>query len=284
MAFERLKKLFNVKPETKTSLPVRYSEEPQEREEDRRPARREKAPARPVKRAARKAVKGMKRKSASPYINKPSLEKENIAIMERVLQKTPEKYRTDKHTLMEIADLILQKEIGMPRPPGLRAHDMFAMFIRKSGRIRSGVSTACHEWRGSYKGGAPVLTTLNSIHGHRLLVDARKYVLENPPKGKRRNFRTKPENICGNPQCVNPKHVEMRGLDPEMRRGENHGRAKYSDKEIKRWVREYNAGATAKELAKKYKVIFTYIEQIMRKEKRTEATEGMTIRGRFGSR
>lgn len=295
MAFDRLKRLFGGDANKKkhAPLPVRYDDEPVEKQ----PAPRKKTGRPGGKSSARKPrrsyvkVRGgagkarkLVRSDASPYTIRPGLEKENVQLIEKLIRKSPNSYRTDKLTLMEIADRILEKEIGMPRPPGLRAHTVFEMFTRDGGRVRSGVKTVCHEWRGAVKSGVPVLTTVNAIHGHRLQVDARKYILENPPKGKRRNFRTTPGNLCGNPLCVNPKHIEMQGKDPALITGENHGRAKFTDKEIQRWVREYNAGATARELSKKYDVVMTYVEQIMRKEKRTEATEGMTIRGRFGSR
>lgn len=297
MAFDRLKRLFGGDANKKkpAPLPVRYDDEPAEKA----PAVQKKSARRAAKKPARKPhrsyvkVQGgsrtgkarkLVRSDASPYTIRPGLEKENIQLMEKLIRKSPDSYRTDKLTLMEIADRILEKEIQMPRPPGLRAHAVFEMFTRDGNRVRSGVKTVCHEWRGAVKGGIPVLTTVNAIHGHRLQVDARKYILENPPEGKRRNFRTTPANLCNNPLCVNPKHIEMQGKDPALITGENHGRAKFSDKDIQRWVREYNAGATAKELSKKYDVVMTYVEQIMRKEKRTEATEGMTIRGRFGSR
>lgn len=291
MAFDRLKRLFGGDAKKKQNpSPVRYDEEPAEREvaQQKTTHRGSKQSGRTKRRPLVK-VKGGKgrkfvRRDASPYAIRPGLEKENIKLIEKAIRKAPQSYRTDKFTLLEIADQVLEKEIGMPRPASLKAYMIFKMFTRDGGRVRSGVKTVCHEWRGAVKAGAPVLTTVNSIHGHRLQVDARKYILENPPLGKRRNFRTTPANLCGNPLCVNPKHIEMQGLDPALKTGENHGRAIYSDKDIQRWVKEYNAGATAKELSKKYKVVVTYIEQIMRKEKRTQATEGMTIRGRFGSR
>lgn len=288
MAFDRLKRLFggDAAKKKNTPQPVGYDNEPAEKETvARRSHERDTSKSRRNKSRPLVKVQGrLVRRDASPYALKPGLEKENIKLIEKAIRKSPGNYRTDKYTLLEIADKVLEKEIGMPRPGTLKAYMVFKMFTRDGSRVRSGVKTVCHEWRGAVKGGVPVLTTVNSIHGHRLQVDARKYILENPPLGKRRNFRTTPANLCNNPLCVNPKHIEMQGLDPALKTGENHGRAIYSDKEIQRWVREYNAGATAKELSKKYKVIVTYIEQIMRKEKRTQATEGMTIRGRFGSR
>lgn len=284
MAFNPLKRLFGVGAK-KPQAPV-YAPEPEEeyvhRIEKKSPAnakaRKAARPARPGK-APRRTYWG-----ESPYTKKPSLARENMALLEKAIRKSPGRFKTDKFTLLEIADRFLQSEIGMPRPPLLRAHHIFNMFVRKSGRTRSGVTGACLEWRGAYRAGAPAITTVNAIHGHRLVVDARKYIVENPVKGKRRNFRSKPYNLCGNESCVNPRHIEMRGLPRELKSGENHARAKYPDKLIRKMAKEYNAGATAKELAKKYGMIFTYVEQIMRKEKRTEATEGMTIRGRFGSR
>jgi|GEM_PF-3117424 len=293
MAFDRLKRLFGGDTKKKQNpQPARYDDEPAERAPAQQKASdrtRSKKSSRPKRRPLVKVQGGSKagkfvRRDASPYSIKPGLEKENIKLIEKAIRKSPQSYRTDKFTLLEIADRVLEKEIGMPRPASLKAYMIFKMFTRDGGRVRSGVKTVCHEWRGAVKGGIPVLTTVNSIQGHRLQVDARKYVVENPPLGKRRNFRTTPANLCGNALCVNPKHIEMQGLDPALKTGENHGRAIYSDKDIQRWVREYNAGATAKELSKKYKVVMTYVEQIMRKEKRTQATEGMTIRGRFGSR
>ena len=297
MAFDRIKRLFGGDAAKKkpTPQPVRYDDEG----EEKAPAAKKEVARRGTKRPARGPrrsyvkvqggsrdgkARALVRSDASPYTIRPGLEKENIQLIEKLIRKSPASYRTDKLTLMEIADRVLEKEIQMPRPPNLRAHTIFEMFTRDGGRVRSNVKTVCHEWKGAVKGGIPILTTVNAIHGHRLQVDARKYILENPPQGKRRNFRTTAHNLCGNPLCVNPKHIEMQGKDPALIKGENHGRAKFSDKEIQRWVREYNAGATAKEISKKYKVVMTYVEQIMRKEKRSEATEGMTIRGRFGSR
>jgi hypothetical protein len=222
------------------------------------------------------------RSDSSPYTLKPGLQRVNIELIEKIIRKSPQKYRTDKLTLLEIADRILQKEIGMPRPAKLKAYMMFGMFVKNSGRVRSGVNTVCHDWQGATKAGSPVLTTVNAIHGHRLVVDARKYIVENPIKGKRRNFRSRPHNLCGNVLCVNPRHIEMRGLPQEMKSGENHARAKYTDKLVRKVALEYNRGATAKQLAKKYGMSLTYVEQVMRKERRTLATDGLTIRGRFG--
>lgn len=296
MAFDRLRRLFggNAVEKKQTPLPVRYENEPVGKEHSTKATgsghsgRSPRKPSRSYVKVRGGSASSKNRKlvrsDSSPYTIQPKLEKENILLMAKIIAKSPDSYRTDKLTLMEIADRILQKEIGMPRPPGLRAHAMFEMFTRTAGRIRATVKTACHEWWGAVKGGVPVLTTVNAIHGHRIQVDARKYIVENPAVGKRRNFRTTPHNICGNELCVNPKHIKMVGKDPALITGENHGRAKFTDKEIGRWVKEYNSGATSKEIGKKYHVAYTYVEQIMRKEKRTEATAGMTIRGRFGSR
>ncbi len=252
-----------------------------------RPAapRRTGAPAAKKRIVSRKFVKKNRRffrSDSSPYTLKPGLQRVNIELMQKLIRKAPGKYKTDKLTLLEIADRILQKEIGMPRPAKLRAHTVFDMFVKVGSRVRPGVKTACHDWQGATKGGAPALTTVNAIHGHRLVVDARKYVVENPPNGKRRNFRSKPFNLCGNGMCVNPRHIEMRGMPQEMKSGENHARAKYSDKLVRKVAVEYNKGATAKQLAKKYGMSLTYVEQVMRKERRTKATDGITIRGRFG--
>lgn len=225
-------------------------------------------------------ARGMRR-DASPYTKNPGLQRINIALIAKYIRKNPGKFKTDKFTLLEIADRVLAQEIDMPRPAKLKAHMIFQMLLKPGSRIRKGVSTPCLEWRGAVRSGAPVLTTVNSMSGKRLIVDARKYILENPAKGKRRNFRSNPHSLCGNDLCVNPRHIEMRGMPHELKSGENHARAKYPDKLIRKMAHEYNAGATAKELAKKYRMVFTYVEQIMRKERRTEATEGMTIRGRF---
>ena len=279
MAFNPLKRIFGRKDPVKPPPEPAAAEEyiPAAFEHKERRAKSKRAAGAGGKRKSR-----VSRRDASPYTAKPSLARENMARLEREIRKSPGKYRTDRLTLLEVADRILQNEIGMPRPPQLRAHHVFDMFLRKSSRSRAGVSGFCMEWQGSYKASAPVVTTVNSIHGHRLVVDARKYVLENPVKGKRRNFRSNAYNRCGNPRCVNPRHIEMRGLPRELKSGENHGRAKFTDKDIVKLVKEYNAGATAKQLAKKYKMSLSYVEQVMRKERRTEATEGMTIRGRFG--
>lgn len=279
MAFNPLKRIFGRKDPVKLPPETEYIPAAFEDKRAEKPARSTRA-----KKNGRTGGKSRRflRRDASPYTLKPSLARENMARLEREIRKSPGKYRTDRLTLLEVADRILENEIGMPRPPQLRAHHIFDMFVRKSSRPRQGVSGFCLEWRGSYKAAGPVVTTVNSIHGHRLVVDARKYVLENPAKGKRRNFRSSPHNLCGNARCVNPRHIEMRGLPHELKSGENHGRAKFTDKDIVKLVKEYNAGATAKQLAKKYKMSLSYVEQVMRKERRTEATEGMTIRGRFG--
>lgn len=247
---------------------------------------------RPAGRSAKKSqVSGKRRRSAprtrsdlSPYSARPSLQKVNIDAIAGFLRRFPQKFSTAKLTLLEIADRILDKEIKMPRPAKLKAHMVFDMLTRASGRVRAGVTGACLEWRGAYKGGLPIVTTVNAQQGHRLNVDARKYILENPARGKRRNFRTIPHSLCGNEKCVNPRHIRMVPSNPDSHQGENHPRSKFTDKQVVKMVKEYNAGSTAREIAKKYDIQLTYVEQIMRKEKRTEATEGLKIRGRFGFR
>jgi hypothetical protein len=230
----------------------------------------------------RKAVRV--RNDLSPYSAKPSLQKVNIDIIAGFLRRYPQKFSTAKLTLLEVADRILAREVQMPRPARLKAHMVFEMLARPSGRVRAGVTGACLEWRGAYKGGFPIVTTVNAQQGNRLNVDARKYILENPARGKRRNFRTIPQNICGNEKCVNPRHIRMVPINPDSHQGENHPRSKFTDKQVVKMVKEYNAGSTAREIARKYDIQLTYVEQIMRKEKRTEATEGLKIRGRFGFR
>lgn len=248
---------------------------------------------RPAGRPARtKGASGAKRRRSaprtrndrSPYTTRPSLQKVNIDIIAAFLRRFPQKFSTARLTLLEIADKVLEKEVQMPRPAKLKAHMVFEMLTRSGGRARAGVTGACTEWRGAYKGGYPVVTTVNAQQGHRLNVDARKYILENPPRGRRRNFRTIPQNLCGNDKCVNARHIRMVPLNPDSHQGENHPRSKFTDKDVVRMVKEYNAGSTAREIAKKYDIQLTYVEQIMRKEKRTEATEGLRIRGRFGFR
>lgn len=222
------------------------------------------------------------RSDASPYTVKPALQNAVIDQIEHLIRKHPLAQRTDKYTLLEIVNRLLQKYIRLPRPEKVRSHLIFAMFVKPSSRVRPGLRAPCHEWQGAFERGLPVLTTTNSIAGTRLKVDARKYIIENPAQGKRRNFRTIPHNMCNNPACVNPRHIVMLRKNPDSHVGENHPRAKYTDKDIKKLVREYNAGATAKVLAKKWGMSLTYVEQVMRKERREEATQGMTIRGRFG--
>ncbi len=248
-----------------------------------RPAGR---PARPVGQgpSRRRRLAPRSRNDRSPYTARPSLQKVNIDIIAAFLRRYPLKFSTAKLTLLEIADKVLQNEVQMPRPAKLKAFMVFEMLTRSGGKARAGVTGPCTEWRGAYKGGYPVVTTVNSQRGHRLQVDARKYILENPPRGRRRNFRTIPQNLCGNSKCVNPPHILMVPLNPDSHQGENHPRSKFTDKDIVKMVKEYNAGSTAREIAKKYDIQLTYVEQIMRKEKRTEATEGMKIRGRFGFR
>lgn len=219
----------------------------------------------------------------SPYSKEPALAAANIRLLEQYIRRNAAKLRTDKYTLTEIANHVLDALVQMPRPARLRAHMLFTFFTKRTSRVRSGQKTHCIEWQGAMRGGVPVVVTISSQAGERHIVDARKYALENPAKGPRRNFRSKPFSLCGNSRCVNPKHIEMRGLPREEKSGENHGRAKFSDALLRKVAREYNAGATAKELSKKYGIVLVYVEQIMRKEKRTEATAGMTIRGRFRS-
>ncbi|MFO1526676.1 MAG: hypothetical protein U1F16_11985 [Turneriella sp.] len=237
-----------------------------------------------IKRATKRARRGYVRPDASPYTLKPRLQREVIEKLAKLIDQQGPKLNTDRYTLLEIVDRLLRRYIRVPRPASLRAHMVFSMFVRPGGRIRSGVSTECHEWRGSYRAGFPVVTTVNSQSGERLMVDARKHIILNPPNGKRRNLRTIPENKCGNERCVNPKHITMVLSNPLSHQGENHPRSKFTDKDIVRMVKEYNAGATAKQISKKWGMILPYVEQIMRKEKRTEATAGLRIRGRFGYR
>lgn len=212
------------------------------------------------------------------------LQREAVAALVKEIKKNPKRHPTDRLTLLEIAERFLSNEYGVTRPSSLRAYDVFRMFIRPSARQRQGVSGPCHLWQGAENKGKPVVTTINAQKRARLKTDARTYIIENPPKGRRRRLRTVPENICGNALCVNPRHVRLVSLNPLSHQGENHPRSKFSDRDIVRMVRDYNSGLTSREVGKKFKVHWTYVEQIMRKEKRTEATEGLTIRGRFGSR
>ena len=220
----------------------------------------------------------------SPYTVKPALQKVVIRQLSDFIEKNRSRFRTDKHTLFEIVDEILTKEIHFPRPAELKAHTVFESFCRTDTRIRPGVKQPCHEWAGTYQKGIPVLSTLNAIHGHRLVVDARKYIIENPKSGKRRNLRSKPQNICGNPKCVNPAHIKMVGLEREEKVGENHGRAKFSDKHLLNFIREYNSGKTAKSLISKYGMTLQYAQMIVRKKARKDLTEKLKIRSRFGAK
>lgn len=229
-----------------------------------------------------KAKKRSPQRPRAPYMKEPRLETQVIADLSKKIREKPKKFRTDRATLFEIADSVLSQELKMPRPQKLKAHDVFTMFwtVRKPSKKTQG--SPCHEWQGSVLKGAPVLTTLQSQAKRHVLVDARKYIVENPAAGKRRNFRTVPENMCGNPFCVNTKHIRMVRKNPLSHQGENHPRAKFSDSEIRRMVKEYNAGKSAKEVAEKWGIHTTYVNQIMEKKKRTEATQGLKIRGRFG--
>lgn len=285
MAFERFKKIFKGKagsPKPDGHAPSRVESDEQKAPAAKSQKRKKQVVSRRMLRAP--GSRRLVRSDSSPYTIKPGLQKETMARLTQIIHKNAGRLKTDRFTLLEIADQILSKEIGLPRPQLLRAHHVFAMFLKVVKRAKSAAPGACHEWQGAYKGGAPVVTTVNAQRGHRLQVDARKYVLENPVRGKRRNFRSIPENSCGNDRCVNPRHIRMVPSNPLSHQGENHPRSKFTDKDVVRMVKEYNAGATAREIAKKWKIQMTYVEQIMRKEKRTEATEGMTIRGRFGSR
>lgn len=241
--------------------------------------------AHPKKASAQKDDKPKKRalrRPRAPYRKEPHLEKQVIADLSKKIREKPKKFRTDRATLFEIADSVLSEELKMPRPQKLKAHDVFTMFwtVRRPSKKTQG--SPCHEWQGSVLKGAPVLTTLQSQAKRHVLVDARKYIVENPAGGKRRNFRTVPENMCGNPFCVNTKHIRMVRKNPLSHQGENHPRAKFSDSQIVRMVKEFNAGKSAKEVAEKWGIHTTYVKQIMEKKKRTEATRGLKIRGRFG--
>ncbi len=249
-----------------------------------RAARRTPKPAAFGKARARKRNAHRVRTDLSPYSARPALQKVNIEKIAVFLRRFPEKFSTARYTLLEIADRILEKEVQMPRPAKLKAHMVFMMLVKKPSRIRAGVTGACFEWQGAFRGGYPTVTTVNAQRGDRLNVDARKYIMENPAQGKRRNFRTIPQNACKNDKCVNPRHVRMVPLNPDSHQGENHPRSKFTDRQVVKMVNEYNSGSTAKEIAHKYDIQLTYVEQIMRKEKRTEATQGMKIRGRFGTR
>lgn len=268
MAFERLKRIFGGSKQPKTAP------------ETAGPAPR--APA--AEKARRRRAPRINRRSDSPYVLRPSLQKEAIEAVRAEIRRSPQRYRTDKFTLLEIAEKILHTQLQLPRPAQLRAHHVFFMFTRTEGRQRKGVTGACFVWKGAVKGGAPTVTTLNAQEGRRLQVDARTYIIENPPKGRRRRLRTIPENSCGNPLCVNARHVRMVPKNPLSHQGQNHPRSKFTDQVIVRMVRDYNAGMTSREVGDKYGMHWTYVEQIMRKEKRTEATAGLKIRGRFGSR
>ncbi len=275
MAFERLRSIFGGgKPASRDSGAESAKSETPQRTTAKSVARAERK-GRPVRSFSR---------WASPYTRQPGLQKEAIEAVRAELRKNPQAYRTDKLTLLEIAEKILHGKLRLPRPATLRAHHIFFMLTRPENRKRKGVTGACLVWQGSVKGGAPTVTTLNSQQGRRLQVDARRYIIENPPKGRRRSLRTIPENLCGNPLCVNVRHIRMVPKNPLSHQGQNHPRSKFTDQVIVRMVRDYNAGMTSREVGKKYGMHWTYVEQIMRKEKRTEATAGLTIRGRFGSR
>ena len=274
MAFDRLKRIFGGKNPPKPALQSdnqlaapRATAEP-----DGKTSRRRRGPQQ------------RRRRSASPYASHPGLQKEVVESVRAEIRRAPQQYRTDKFTLLEIAEKILHAKLGLPRPAQLRAHHIFFMFTRAEGRQRKGVTGACLVWKGAVKGGAPTVTTVNSQERRRMQVDARTYIIENPPKGRRRRLRTIPQNICGNPLCVNVRHIRMVPKNPFSHQGQNHPRSKFTDQVIVRMVRDYNAGMTSREVGDKYGMHWTYVEQIMRKEKRTEATDGLTIRGRFGSR
>lgn len=272
MAFDRLKRIFGgIKPQ-------------QAAPEKAKPAAVPLQPAAAPEKGRIRQASRTRRSSRSPYLKRPSLQKEVIEAIRAEIQRSPQRYRTDKFTLLEIAEKILHKKLRLPRPSQLRAHHVFFMFTRKEGRQRKDVTGACLVWKGAVKGGAPTVTTVNAQERRRMQVDARVYIIENPPKGKRRRLRTIPQNICGNPLCVNARHVRMVPKNPLSHQGENHPRSKFSDQLIVRMVRDYNSGKTSREVGAKYGIHWTYVEQIMRKEKRTEATQGLTIRGRFGSR
>lgn len=226
----------------------------------------------------------MNRRSDSPYVLRPSLQKEAIEAVRAEIRKSPRHYRTDQWTLLEIAEKILHTQLELPRPAQLRAHHVFFMFTRAGGRQRKGVTGACLLWQGSVKGGSPTVTTLNAQQKRRMQIDARTYIIEHPPRGPRRRLRTIPTNLCDNPLCVNVRHISMVPKNPLSHQGQNHPRSKFTDKDIVRMVRDYNGGMTSREVGDKYGMHWTYVEQIMRKEKRTDATEGLHIRGRFGAR
>ncbi|GAB4431473.1 MAG: hypothetical protein OHK0011_14310 [Turneriella sp.] len=278
MAFERLKRLLGGQ-----KLPSRPGPAEADQKEANQSSNHE-TKAVTTARSRKGSTRRRLRSDRSPYSARPGLRREIVSALAREIRSHPQHYRTDKYTLLEIADMILEKKLGVPRPGILRAHHIFSMFTKREGRQRKNVTGSCTLWRGSAKGGAPVVTTVNAQALERLTVDARKYIVENPPRGRRRRLRTIPENICGNPLCVNPRHVRFVPSNPLSHQGQNHPRSKFTDKDIVRMVRDYNAGMTSREVGDKYGMHWTYVEQIMRKEKRTEATAGLKIRGRFGPR
>jgi hypothetical protein len=272
MAFDRLKRIFG------------GSKLPKSAPETAQPVPRASAVAATAEKSKRRRSPRLKRRSDSPYVLRPSLQKEAIEAVRAEIRSSPQRYRTDKFTLPEIAEKILHTQLQLPRPAQLRAHHIYFMFTRPERRQRKGVTGNCLVWQGAVKGGAPTVTTVNAQARRRLQVDARTYIIENPPKGPRRRLRTVPQNVCGNPLCVNVRHVRMVPKNPLSHQGQNHPRSKFTDQVIVRMVRDYNAGMTSREVGDKYGIHPTYVEQIMRKEKRTEATKGLKIRGRFGSR
>ncbi|HMY10933.1 MAG TPA: hypothetical protein PKC74_04890, partial [Turneriella sp.] len=159
MAFERLKRIFGGSKQPKTAP------------ETAGPAPR--APA--AEKARRRRAPRINRRSDSPYVLRPSLQKEAIEAVRAEIRRSPQRYRTDKFTLLEIAEKILHTQLQLPRPAQLRAHHVFFMFTRTEGRQRKGVTGACFVWKGAVKGGAPTVTTLNAQEGRRLQVDARTY-------------------------------------------------------------------------------------------------------------
>lgn len=266
MAFERFKRIFRGKTTKKLAQP---------RIPQAAPAPAQKSSAR------QKKIPKKRHYWYSPYTGNSALQKQAMQTIRDEIRKSPESYRTDKFLLLEIADQILEKKLQLPRPPQLRAHDIFFMFTEE--KQRKGVSGTCLVWQGATKSQVPILTTFNAQEQKKLNVDARVYIIENPPRGARRRLRSIPQNTCGNPLCVNSRHIRMVPKNPQSHQGENHPRAKFSDQVIRKMVLDYNAGMTSREVAEKYGIHWTYVEQIMRKEKRTAATQGLKIRGRFSA-
>ena len=81
------------------------------------------------------------------------------------------------------------------------------------------------------------------------------------------------ENLEIVTQLENNIHAIQTGLMPT---GENHGKAKYTDKELLTALREIMAGASVKSTAKKYSITQSYLNKVKNRVYRAYLMESLT--------